>query len=142
MIKKSILKIILIVFSLLLLFPFNLVLAKSSGLVPCGRSSDDPKTEYNETKPCELKDIFLLFKNIVDFILWEVGLIVLVLLIVVVGLTYFFSGGTTPETVKSILNSAGKGYGIMFFAWIIINFILAILGYKVEIFGRWWQIKF
>jgi len=49
---------------------------------------------------------------------------------------------TTMVKVKSLLKSAGIGYGIVFLAWIIINLILAVLGFKVDFFGHWWQISF
>ena len=69
---------------------------------------------------------------------------ILVLLVIATGVVYYFSMGapTTMAKVKSILKSAGMGYAIIFLAWIIINLILSILGYKIGIFGKWWQIKF
>ena len=126
---------------------FNLVQGAPSeekGLVPCGRISDNPDTPWNERDPCQFKHIFLLIKNILDFVLWRLGLIVLVLLTLAVGVIYYFSMGTptTMVRVKSILKSAGMGYGIVFLSWIIINLILAILGFQVGIFGNWWQINF
>jgi hypothetical protein len=27
-------------------------------------------------------------------------------------------------------------------AWLVINLFLALLGYKFQIFGHWWEIKF
>ncbi|PIV41664.1 MAG: hypothetical protein COS26_03250, partial [Candidatus Nealsonbacteria bacterium CG02_land_8_20_14_3_00_40_11] len=67
-----------------------------------------------------------------------------VLLAVATGVIYYFSMGapTTMVKVKSLLKSAGIGYGIVFLAWIIINLILAVLGFKVDFFGHWWQISF
>jgi len=76
--------------------------------------------------------------------LWRLGLIILVLLALAVAVVYYFSMGA-PETmakVKSIVGSAAKGYAVIFLAWLIINVILAILGYQIEFFGRWWQINF
>ncbi len=113
-------------------------------LVPCGRDCDAPGTPYNERDPCQFKHIFLLLNNILDFILWRLGLIVLVLLAVATGVIYYFSMGA-PQTmvkIKSLLKSAGVGFGIIFLGWLIINWILILLGFQVGIFGRWWQIIF
>ena len=115
-----------------------------AGLVPCGRTIDYPETPWNEREPCQFKHIFILLKNIIDLLLWRIGLMILVLLVIATGVVYYFSMGapTTMAKVKSILKSAGMGYAIIFLAWIIINLILSILGYKIGIFGKWWQIKF
>ena len=114
------------------------------GLVPCGRTSNDPKTPWDETESCQFKHLFLLLKNILDFLLWRLGLIIIVLLAVATGVIYYFSMGapTTMVKVKSLLKSAGMGYGIVFLAWIIINLVLAVLGFKIGVFGHWWEIKF
>ena len=115
------------------------------GLIPCGRDCDVLETiSYNERDPCEFKHIFLLLNNILNFVLWRLGLIILVLLALATGVIYYFSMGA-PQTmvkVKSILKSTGIGYGIIFLAWLIINLILTLLGFQVELFGRWWQINF
>lgn len=114
------------------------------GLVPCGRDCNVAETPWNERDSCQFKHIFLLLKNILDFILWRLGLIVLVLLAIATGVIYYFSMGapTTMVKVKSLLQSAGKGYGIILLAWIITNLVLAILGFQVSVFGRWWEITF
>ncbi len=117
----------------------------SGGLVPCGRKYDNLQTpNINEAEPCGLKHIFLLLKNTLDFLLWRLGLIILVLLIMVTGVISYFSMGapTIIVRVKSLLKSAMVGYGVIFLAWIIINWILVILGFQVGIFGKWWQISF
>jgi len=124
---------------------FNLIQGEcEKSLVPCGRDCDAPGTPYNERDSCQFKHLFLLLKNILDFLLWRLGLIIIVLLAVATGVIYYFSMGapTTMVKVKSLLKSAGIGYGIVFLAWIIINLILAVLGFKVDFFGHWWQISF
>jgi hypothetical protein len=115
-----------------------------AGLVPCGRTIDYPETPWNEREPCQFKHIFILLKNIIDLLLWRIGLMILVLLAIATGVVYYFSMGapTTMAKVKSILKSAGMGYAIIFLAWIIINLILSILGYKIGIFGKWWILSF
>lgn len=110
------------------------------GLVPCGRASDAPNTPWNEREACQFKHVFLLLKNILDLFLWRIGLIILVLLAIATGVVYYLSMGapTTMAQVKSLLKSAGTGYAIILLAWIIINLILKILGYKFQ----WWIITF
>lgn len=107
------------------------------GLVSCGRLSDDPDTTWvNERDPCELKHVFLMIKNIIDLLLWRIGLIILVLLVIASGVVYYFSLGA-PATIvnaKSIWTTAGKGYAIMFLAWIIINLITIAVGFNIKWF--------
>ncbi|XOB41260.1 MAG: hypothetical protein ACKKMW_00710 [Candidatus Nealsonbacteria bacterium] len=110
------------------------------GLVPCGRVSDSPETPWNERDPCEIKHIFLLLKNIIDFVLWRVGLIALALLIIFTAVTSYFSLGApgTIVNVKQIWQRAGTGYLIMFLAWWIINIIVNIIGFT----DTWWSLPF
>jgi len=113
-------------------------------LVPCGRICDVSATPWNERESCQFKHIFILLRTLIDFFLWRIGLIILVLLVVASAVIYYFSMGApaTIINVKSIWRSAGIGYGILFLAWIIVNLLLAIFGYKVGVFGHWWEIKF
>jgi len=111
------------------------------GLVPCGRVSDDPDTlSWNERDPCEIKHIFLLLKNIIDFVLWRVGLIALALLIILTAVVSYFSLGApgTVVNVKQIWQRAGTGYLIMFLAWWIINALVKIVGFT----DTWWSLPF
>jgi len=110
------------------------------GLVPCGRQYDNPETKYiNEAKPCQFSDLFVLLKLVLDFVLWKLGLIVIVLLTVLAGLVSYFSfgGPGTIVKVKSILKSAVTGYIIILLAWLATNLILRLLGYAM---GDWWII--
>ena len=110
------------------------------GLVPCGRTSDHPATSWDETEYCQFKHFFVLLKNILDFILWRLGLIALVFLMIVTFAVSYFSLGSPNVMVKikSIWTSAGQGYAILFFGWIILNLILRALGFT----DTWWTITF
>jgi hypothetical protein len=116
----------------------------SFGLVPCNRFSDDLSTPWNERDSCEFEDIFILMKNIIDFILWRLSFIVLVLLIIATAVIYYFSLGTpgTIVKVKSLWSTTLKGYAIMLLVWLIISLMVAALGYRVELFGSWWILDF
>jgi len=113
-------------------------------LVPCGRSSDNPDTPWNERDSCQFKHLFILFKNIIDFLLWRVTLIILLLLVIATAIIFYFSIGAPALIIDSrgVWRAAGKGYAIIFMSWIIINLVLNILGYQIGIFGQWWQINF
>ncbi len=110
------------------------------GLVPCGRISDSPDTQWNERDDCEIRHIFLLLKNIIDLILWRIGLVALAVLIIFTAVVSYFSLGTpgTIVNVKQIWQRAGKGYLIMFLAWWIINMIVKIIGFT----DTWWSLPF
>jgi len=114
------------------------------GLVPCGRKYDNPQTDIIESKPCQLTDILVLVKYVLDFILWRIGPTTLVLLVLAVAVVSYFNVGSPDITVKikSILKAAISGYIIIFLAWLMINTFLAIIGYRIGVFGRWWELKF
>jgi hypothetical protein len=78
-----------------------------------------------------------------DFILWRIGPLMLVILTVAAGITMYAGLGSPNIRVqlKSILTSALMGYGVVFLAWTGVNLILSILGYKISVFGPWWEIN-
>ncbi len=114
------------------------------GLVPCGRQYDNPQTDIIESKPCQMTDILVLVKYVLDFVLWRVGPITLVLLILATGMVSYFNVGSPDINVrvKSILKSAISGYIMILLAWLIVNTFLAIIGYRIGIFGQWWKLRF
>lgn len=115
------------------------------GLVPCGRKYDNPNTSYvNESEICGVRHVFLLFKNILDFILWRLSLIILVILVIITAVIYYFSWGTAEKIIqiRAMWRAAGTGFAIMLLAWTAINILLALLGYQVEFFGKWWKTSF
>jgi len=115
------------------------------GLVPCGRTTDDPSTTWrDETERCQVKHIFIMFFLVIDFLLWKVIPLILVLLVLASGVIFYFSAKLEAPTplakVKSLWKAAGIGLAIIFFAWTIVSFFLTLFGYQVGIFGPWWQI--
>ena len=110
--------------------------------MPCGRSADDPDTAWlDETEPCGMKHLFIMVKRLVDFILFTLAPLALVLLALGSGVIFYFSikmeAPNPLAKVKSLWKAAGIGFGIMFFAWLIITIFLSLIGYQ---FGPWWQI--
>jgi hypothetical protein len=112
-------------------FPFA---AKAAGLVPCGGEGD----------PCTFCDLFILFNNIIKFLMFDIVPPVAVLMLVVGGIMYFF-GGSNPELLsqaKGIIKSVAIGLAIIFCSWIIINTILAETGIvESESLLNWYNIE-
>ncbi|MDO8264848.1 MAG: pilin [Candidatus Parcubacteria bacterium] len=124
------------------LWRFNLVERKlpPGGLIPCGRDYDDPSTAWFEDEPCEIKHLFLLLKIILDFLLWRLVPIIIVLLVAAIGAMYYLSFGMTDliSRARATLRAAIIGYAILIFAWFIINWILIMFGVTI----KWWIINF
>jgi hypothetical protein len=112
------------------------------GLVPCGKKYDNPDTPFNERESCQIIHIFLLLRNILNFALWKIATIFIILILLAVAGLFFISKGeiTIMSQVKSVFKATLIGYAVIFGAWFFINFLLAILGYKFEFFGQWWDI--
>ena len=112
-----------------------------AGLVPCGRRYDNPNTKWNETAPCQIKHLFILLYIVLNFVLWTIIPLILVILVVVTGAMFYFSLSTgTTETipkVKALWKSAGIGFGLIFLGWNIISFILTLFNYQL---GPWYYI--
>ena len=116
--------------------------AGEGGLVPCGRETNNPKTPWNEREPCQIKHLFLSIKIIIDFLLFRVIPIILVLLTIATGVIFYTSLGEimTMARVISLWKAAGIGLIIVFFAWTIVNIFLHLIGYNIGIFGNWYQL--
>lgn len=115
---------------------------KAGGLIPCGRNFNDPRTPWNEREFCQFKHLFLLVKIIIDFLLFRMIPIILVLLAIATGLIFYTSLGQimTMTKVISLWKAAGIGLLIIFFAWTIVNIFLKLIGYNIGIFGNWYQL--
>ncbi len=89
-------------------------------LVPCGP----------DRAPCELCHIFILFNNIIQFVLICLVPPVAVAMLVIGGFVLMFAGGAPQLKSKamSILKSAVIGLFIIYGAWLFINTFLAIIG--------------
>ena len=119
--------------------------AGKGGIVPCGKYTDNPDTPWNEREHCGIQHIFIMIFSIIDFLLWKVIPIVLVLLALASGIMFYFSGqlgiASPPAQVKSLWKAAGIGLAVIFFAWMGISLILGLFGYQAGIFGDWWRIE-
>ena len=120
--------------------------SQQAGLIPCGQKNNlsDPYG-IDERETCQFKHFFVMIRTIIDFLLWKLGIIALVLLIVYTGVLfllpfYFKELTATTGTVKQIWKATGAGYLVMLFAWTIINTILSLLGYSFGV--PWWNFQF
>jgi hypothetical protein len=122
---------------------FNLVQSEpigKAGFVPCGGNIDYPDTPWNEREQCGIQHLFIMLQSIINFFLWKVSLFILPLLIILTGITIYYSLGrpTVIIDIKKIWKAAGIGYGIIFFAWTIVNLLIRYFGYSAD----WWTITF
>lgn len=110
------------------------------GIVPCGRSLDNPDTSWNEMEKCQIKHLFILLKIIFDFLLWRAIPIILVLFVVLSGTMFYLSMGAsgTLAQIKLMWKKFLIGWAIILFAWLIIHFILIFFGVPI----KWWIIEF
>lgn len=108
------------------------------GLVPCGRTGDNPNTTYNEASPCTLCHIFIMLQMIVTFVV-EIGGIIAVFFLVIGGLIYATSAGNQGrmETGKKAIMWALFGLAIILLSWLIVTVVLTAFGYINPLGGQW-----
>jgi hypothetical protein len=109
-----------------------------AALAVCGMGYDDPDTPWNERTTCEPKHVFLAAKVGLDFAIFKLAIWLLPILVLITGLI-FYSSLKTPaiwQKVKTMWKYIAIGYGLLFLAWIIVGFILQIIGFP----GLWWKI--
>jgi PKD repeat protein len=108
------------------------------GIVPCGRTIDNPKTNWDETAPCEFCHLILILNRVMNFLM-ELVAIVSLLAIIITGLLFITSAGN-PE-IKNKASLALKwiiiGLIIIFIAWLLIDFLLSAWGYLDPLGGKW-----
>lgn len=120
--------------------------SSAAGLVPCG----GPPPEV----PCDLCHLFQLGHNIVEQLFLVIIPLVAVVLLVIGGAMFLFSGGNPGQISKarSAITAVVVGLLIMYGAWLFVNFFLSIVGVEVwtgffddpntpTITERWWEIR-
>lgn len=136
----------LIIFSGILVFcPF---FALAAGLVPCG-GQGEPR--------CELCHFFVLFKNVIDFLLTRIVPSLAALMLIIGGFLYVFAylsptealpgggkgGPVLLSQAKRLITSVIFGLLIIFAAWVIINTFFQLIGVAqwTGLRSGWWQIN-
>ena len=106
----------------------------NAALVPCGLSGDDPETSIYENCPCTLCHFFILFKNIIDFVLIRIVPAVAVLMLVIGGIM-FFGAGENPARRKLVEKADPKILEAEFYSAISVKLQSILAQVKpVEIF--------
>ena len=90
--------------------------------------------------PCGVCDFFQLITNLYSFIVFEVATPLAVIALAVGGIFMLISAGNANllGTGKKILYAAIIGLVLVFCSYIIISFIMTVLGYQQ---GDWWSLN-
>lgn len=120
-------------FFLLGFFLFSFVLTalplpvSAAGLIPCGRSVDDPSTSNIETERCTICHIIVGGKGIMD---WGLRIMTYVAIAIIVAMAVFYIVSAGSEemmtTAKGGIKAALVGFAVMLGAWLIISTTLRI----------------
>ena len=108
------------------IFLIPIFISAQSPLVPC-------------TGPdCKLCHLFVMFNNIVGFVLYTIVPPIAVLMLVAGGILFYFSVGDPKktETAKSLISSTIMGVLIIYFAWSIVILVFTALG--AAQWDSWW----
>lgn len=115
------------------------------GLVPCGRSCNDPSTkDIDESEPCKLCSFFVMIDNWIDGLLLIFIPSIAVLMIAIGGVMYIISQGN-PEMlgrVKKLFTAVVIGLLITYGAFLIIGLFLKFIGladWTTDIYQNWWR---
>jgi hypothetical protein len=103
---------------------------QATGLVPCGVSCD-----------CTIDNFFTMLVRIYNFIVFYIAT-PLAVLAIVIGAIFLMAAAGNPQLAskgKQIIYTAIIGLVLVFCSFLIINFIMTTLGYKLG-GGNWWQV--
>ena len=92
-------------------------------LIPCNTTA--------HPEPCEFKHVMDLINNVISFILFDMVVPIAAIMFAYAGILLIFSGGDTGKRAKakSIFINVAIGFIIAIAAWLIVEFILNLLGY-------------
>lgn len=127
-------------------FPFFLAHAHSSGpasdpsetsdpqetgfrLVPCGYTTLDSDGKPVIENPCDFNDIIELARRIINLLLY-LAVLLAILIFSIAGFYYIISRGN-PEKISrasKLFTSVAVGLAIALGAWVIVHFVLYVLG--------------
>ncbi|MCK4918864.1 MAG: hypothetical protein KAS01_00590 [Candidatus Pacebacteria bacterium] len=112
----------------------------SAGLIPCGKSCDDPDTAWEEDQACTLCHGILMSQLIIEFLVKLAGIAAMIA-IAIGGFLYMFAAGKQGaiDTAKSMIKNVLIGFIIVFIAWALIDTVLTMFGYIDPIGGEWYE---
>ncbi len=121
--KKRILPVLISAF-----FIPTLALAQSP-LVPCGGPGQPD---------CELCHLFVMFNNIVGFVLYSLVPPIAVMMLIIGGLLFYFSAGDDKKitTARNLIQSTIMGLLFVYLAWSIVILVFTVAG--AAQWDNWW----
>ena len=110
----------------------------TGGIVPCGRTTDNPDTTNNETDQCSLCHLAFIANNVVLFF-FGIASVMALLAFVIAGFLYILTGANpaSKTQAKTAIENIVKGYIIIFCSWLIIDFVLSAWGFIDPLGGEW-----
>ncbi|MDD4358390.1 MAG: hypothetical protein PHY30_01080 [Candidatus Pacebacteria bacterium] len=111
----------IIVGTLILIFIGSIAFAEG-GIVPCGRSSDDPTTAIDESAPCQINHVFILINDVMA-VMFPIINAIAILLIVWAGINIIWAQGDEKKvkTGKDIITAVAFGILIIYGAKFLIT---------------------
>ena len=108
------------------------------GLVPCGRMVNNPATAWDDTDSCDFCYATLLLNQGMNFLTAIAG-IVATLALIITGLLFITSAGNVERknSAKTMFKTVLIGFIILFLSWLIVDFVLSVLGYIDPLGGKW-----
>jgi hypothetical protein len=111
-------------------------------IVPCGRKTNDPGTDVNETQECTLCHLFIMLKNVFDLMI-SLLIVAAILFITIGGIIYIVSAGNTNMTslAKEIIKKTLIGFALMLAGWLLVYTLLVFLsaGNMLGSGGKWYE---
>lgn len=113
----------------------------SAGLVPCGKSVNDPATTWNECNACGPCSLILMMQLIIEFLV-KISGVIATLAVIVGGFVYILAGGVPAiiSKAKSMIKYSLVGFIIILIAWVVIDSILTTMGYIDPMGDVWYTI--
>jgi hypothetical protein len=97
------------------------LIALAQPLVPC---------DITTGNPCQFCHIFVLFRNILDFLFFRIVPPLAILMVATAGMYFIFAGGQVSniEKAKSILQGTVISLLIIYGAWLVVNLFFMVIG--------------
>ena len=107
---------------------------EKAGIVPCGRSCDNPNTKDNEYCPCTLCHLLVGIHRIIGWG-FKILTFVAVASLVGAGIMYIVSAGNEKlmETAKTFAKHTLMGFAIVLAAWLMVNYTMILLNRKSDL---------
>ena len=113
------------------------------GLVPCGRSTNDPNTPEPENAPCTFCHFFVMLDRIIDWLIIVIAPIAALLFIVIGGFLILVSRGNPVmyQKGRNFIVWALIGVAVMLSAWVLVNtFLQTVRVTSWTGLGTWWKL--